>query len=76
MLPVIALATLFGRSAFAQSTIRNPGDRPIYRIELEPHLLAGAFGPPGWEPARGSESVGGRASKWLATGSSHPSTTR
>ena len=61
MLPVIALATLFCRSAFAQSTIRNPGDRPLYRIELEPHLLAGAFGPPGWGTGAGL-GIGGRAS--------------
>lgn len=34
-------------SAFAQSTIRNPGARPRYAVELEPHVLLGPFGPRG-----------------------------
>lgn len=34
-------------SAFAQSTIRSRGARPSYGVELEPHLLATPFSPPG-----------------------------
>jgi hypothetical protein len=34
-------------SAFAQSTIRTRGARPSYGVELEPHLLATPFSPPG-----------------------------
>jgi hypothetical protein len=33
--------------ALAQSTIRAHGDRPSYGVELEPHLLATPFNPPG-----------------------------
>jgi hypothetical protein len=35
------------RVAEAQSTIRAPGARPQYTVELEPHLLLGPFDPPG-----------------------------
>ena len=34
-------------SAHAQSTIRSHGERPSYGVELEPHLLATPFSPPG-----------------------------
>ncbi|HEX6278232.1 MAG TPA: hypothetical protein VFZ53_34540 [Polyangiaceae bacterium] len=34
-------------TALAQSTIRAHGDRPSYGVELEPHLLATPFDPPG-----------------------------
>lgn len=33
--------------ANGQSTIRQPGEHPDYAVELEPHLLAGLFDPPG-----------------------------
>jgi hypothetical protein len=40
---IIVLATTFGSSdrAEAQSIIKNPGDHPNYRVELEPHLNFG-----------------------------------
>lgn len=34
-------------TAVAQSTIYHPDDRANYHVELEPHLLAGLFDPPG-----------------------------
>lgn len=33
--------------AMARSTIREPGSHPMYQVELEPHVLAGPFDPPG-----------------------------
>lgn len=50
---VLVLGALaFGtRPAHAQSTIRTPGLRPAYSVELEPHVLLGPFDPPG--PAEG-----------------------
>ena len=36
------------RPASAQSTIKHPGQRPPYYVELEPHLLAALFDPPGF----------------------------
>lgn len=35
-------------SALGQSTIKRPGDRPPYAVELEPHLGVGLFEPPGY----------------------------
>lgn len=35
------------RHAAAQSTIQHPGDRASYSLELEPHVLATPFNPPG-----------------------------
>jgi hypothetical protein len=43
----LALCTALSSSAFAQSTIRARGARPSYGVELEPHLLATPFSPPG-----------------------------
>ncbi len=34
--------------AAAQSTIKSPGQRPPYYVELEPHGLVGLFDPPGF----------------------------
>ncbi|HET9956217.1 MAG TPA: hypothetical protein VFQ61_17035 [Polyangiaceae bacterium] len=57
---IFAACTLwcFGQigTAHAQSTIRHPGQRPHYDFELEPHLLLGAFDPPG--PAHGGDGLG------------------
>lgn len=39
--------------AAAQSTIKTPGARPDTTVELEPHLVLGAFDPPG--PGPGSD---------------------
>jgi hypothetical protein len=50
---VAALVLGFALPANAQSTIKNPGDRPHTTIELEPHVLLGAFDPPG--PGPGSD---------------------
>ncbi len=36
------------RTAHAQSTIKQPGERPPYSFEAEPHLGAGLFDPPGF----------------------------
>ena len=36
------------RAAHAQSTIKQPGERPHYSFEAEPHLVAGLFDPPGF----------------------------
>lgn len=38
---------LWANTASAQTTIRTPGARAPYSIELEPHLLLGPFDPPG-----------------------------
>lgn len=38
---------LYGQVARAQSTIRTPGARSSYQLELEPHLLLGILDPPG-----------------------------
>ncbi|HLV67965.1 MAG TPA: hypothetical protein VKY73_19235 [Polyangiaceae bacterium] len=44
----IGLAAVFAASAAtAQSTIKRPGARPSYAVELEPHALIGPFDPPG-----------------------------
>jgi hypothetical protein len=47
--------------AAAQSTIRIPGERSAYHVELEPHLVAGLFGPPGGGTGAGL-GAGARAS--------------
>jgi hypothetical protein len=39
--------------AAAQSTIKSPGQRPPYYLELEPHLLVGLFDPPGFGAGTG-----------------------
>ncbi len=44
----LALALfLYPNESWAQSTIRQPGARTAYSVELEPHLFIGAFNPPG-----------------------------
>lgn len=49
-----ALAVLGWQSeASAQSTIKTPGVRPHYIFEAEPHLLLGAFDPPGFGAGSG-----------------------
>jgi hypothetical protein len=40
-------------NALAQSTIRHPGEHPLYSVELEPHLLFGWIQPPGKPEGRG-----------------------
>lgn len=45
---------VFGvRAASAQSVIKRPGEHPGYSVELEPHLAAGLFGPPGLDTGEG-----------------------
>jgi hypothetical protein len=41
-----ALAFSLASGAHAQSTIRVPGQRPAYAVELEPHVLVTPFGAP------------------------------
>jgi hypothetical protein len=56
-----ALASFFGaRAACAQSTIKDPGRRPHYALELEPHLILSPFGAPDM-PANGGYGIGARA---------------
>src|SRR4051794_21809741 len=38
--------SLYAASAHAQSTIKEPGWRPHYAVELEPHLVVTPFDPP------------------------------
>ncbi len=46
-LPVLfLLAACWAAPAHAQSTIRVPGQRPQYAVELEPHLILTPFGAP------------------------------
>lgn len=54
-LGVATALTLFSwtSDALAQSTIRSPGARPRYSFEAEPHLLFGAFDPPGFGTGSG-----------------------
>jgi hypothetical protein len=61
LLAIAALAALTRSStAGAQLTIQQPGQRPLYRLELEPHLDLGFDDPPG--PGTGwGYGVGGRA---------------
>jgi hypothetical protein len=44
---------LFSSPVAAQSTIKQPGQRPQYSFEAEPHGLLGAFDPPGWPRGTG-----------------------
>ena len=44
---VIAATLASNGVASAQSTIAIPGERAHYRVEAEPHLVAGLFNPPG-----------------------------
>ena len=58
----LAAAALLASSAAAgaQVTIQRPGERPLYRVELEPHVDLGFDGPPG--PGTGwGYGLGGRA---------------
>ncbi len=45
---VAITALLWTSHAEAQSTIKNPGQKPRYSWEVEPHLLLAPFDPPGW----------------------------
>jgi hypothetical protein len=50
---LLALSFMVGswcssKSAWAQSTIKQPGARTDYVVEAEPHLNAGVFDPPGF----------------------------
>ncbi len=56
-----AAVLAWSRGAAAQSTILHPSERPADSIELEPHLLATPFNPPGDGSGAGF-GVGGRAS--------------
>ena len=51
--------------ARAQSTIRDPGRRPHYAVELEPHLSLSPFDAPD-NPSRGGYGVGARVTFELA----------
>jgi hypothetical protein len=55
LLPALLASLLlcFASPAQAQSTIKRPGDRPAYTVELEPHLALGLFNPPGWGEGTG-----------------------
>src|SRR5690606_3872287 len=50
---LVATVLLWPDAALAQSTIRQPGNRPQYRFEAEPHLLLGVFDPPGFGSGTG-----------------------
>jgi hypothetical protein len=54
-LTLLAAAALgaWAPEAQAQSTIKQPGARPQYHFEAEPHLLAGVFDPPGFGAGTG-----------------------
>jgi hypothetical protein len=65
-LPVLLLGLLLGasslfvgRSAHAQSTIKESGQRPHYSFELEPHLLVTPFDAPDY-PSNGGYGLGVR----------------
>jgi hypothetical protein len=46
---LVSLAAMFGAApARAQSTIKQPGARPSYVFEAEPHLSLGLLDPPGF----------------------------
>lgn len=49
----------FPRVAAAQSTIKQPGERPHYAFELEPHVIATPFDAPDF-PADGGYGLGVR----------------
>lgn len=71
MLRRLALATVLcvtwslPGGAEAQSTIKRPGVRTPYSVELEPHLVLGGFNPPGPGAATGF-GAGARATIELA----------
>ncbi len=50
------------RGASAQSTIREPGERTSYEVELEPHMSVGLFDPPGRGPGDLGFGAGARVS--------------
>ncbi len=52
-LAAFALAALVVEPASAQSTIKQPGNRPGYVFEAEPHLNLGLFDPPGFGAGTG-----------------------
>lgn len=52
LLTTCAIGTLCD-DARAESTIRRPGARTAYSVELEPHLVLGSFDPPGPGAATG-----------------------
>jgi hypothetical protein len=60
----LSLAATSGRVG-AEGTIRSPGDHVAYDLELEPHLVAGFFDPPGVGRGVGY-GVGVRASWQIA----------
>jgi hypothetical protein len=63
LLTGLGLLSVLSGTAHAQSTIKNPGDRAAYSVELEPHLVLGPFDPPGPGPgADGGYGLGLRAS--------------
>lgn len=45
---LLGLSLVSAAPAAAQSTIKRPGQRPSYYVELEPHALLGLFEPPGF----------------------------
>lgn len=49
----LGLATLVAAPASAQSTIKQPGNRPHYVFEAEPHLDLGLVDPPGFGAGTG-----------------------
>src|SRR5450432_3423818 len=53
-------ALVNAQCAHAQATIKQPGQRPAYRVELEPHLLVTPFDSPD-APSDGGYGVGMRA---------------
>ena len=46
VIAAIVAATASGQAA-AQTTIQHPGERASHTFDIEPHLLATTFGPPG-----------------------------
>jgi hypothetical protein len=65
-LSCVLLGLCFAPTAYAQSTIRHPGQHPHYAFEAEPHLLLGPFDPPGW-PRGDGWGVGFRGTVELAS---------
>ena len=52
-LATLAATALVADPAAAQSTIKQPGNRPGYVFEAEPHLALGLFDPPGFGAGTG-----------------------
>jgi hypothetical protein len=63
---LMALASAVTLPAAAQSTIKQPGQRPPYYVELEPHGLLGVLDPPGFGDDLGF-GLGARATIELAS---------